>query len=258
MNRLLRTVSTVAAGLGSNRGELRGPSRSGRGGDVVDELRPAWRGTVVLLVMWWWRPPRLAAAGLGARNRPESGLAAGRQHPAARLVSSLGALLGLAAAVPLVAGAFLVPAPHGCRQLRTCGRRGALMAASVLLVIAAGELLLQRNYGSPEAPRSWPRQPVSPALLTTAVLALLVFLVVLLVTAAGQARLGRGPGLGSGRAAHGRQFAPPPCRRSSRPGAAKASAMPPPAWTPRCAPSPSTGRCGPSRPPSPPRPRCCC
>ena len=52
----------------------------------------------------------------------------------------------------------------------------ALMAASVLLVIAAGELLLQHNYGSPDAPRSWPRQPVSPALLTTAVLALLVFL----------------------------------------------------------------------------------
>ena len=38
----------------------------------------------------------------------------------------------------------------------------ALMAACVLLVIAAGELLLQRNYGSPDAPRSWPRQPVSP------------------------------------------------------------------------------------------------
>jgi lysylphosphatidylglycerol synthetase-like protein (DUF2156 family) len=67
------------------------------------------------------------------------------------------------------------------------------MAASVLLVIAAGELLLQHNYGSPYAPPSWPRQPVSPALLTTAVLALLVFLLVLVLTAAGQARLGEGP-----------------------------------------------------------------
>jgi lysylphosphatidylglycerol synthetase-like protein (DUF2156 family) len=69
----------------------------------------------------------------------------------------------------------------------------ALTAASVLLVIAAGEYLLQRNYGSPEAPRGWPRQPVSPALLTTAVLALLTFLAVLSVTAAGQARLAEGP-----------------------------------------------------------------
>jgi hypothetical protein len=70
----------------------------------------------------------------------------------------------------------------------------ALTAASVLLAIAAGEFLLQRNYGSPEAPRGWPRQPVSPALLTTAVLALLVFLAVLGVTAVGQARLAEGPG----------------------------------------------------------------
>ena len=55
-------------------------------------------------------------------------------------------------------------------------------------------MLLQHNYGTPEAPRSWPRQPVSPALLTTAVLALLVFLAALGVTAAGQARLAEGPG----------------------------------------------------------------
>ena len=149
--------------------------------------------TVVLLVMWWWRPPRLAAAGLGVRNRPESGLATGRQHPAARLVSSLGALLGLAAAVPLVAGAFLSPLLMAAASYGLAGFV-ALTATSVLLVIAAGEFLLQRNYGSPEAPRGWPRQPVSPALLTTAVLALLVFLAVLGVTAAGQARLAEGPG----------------------------------------------------------------
>ena len=67
------------------------------------------------------------------------------------------------------------------------------MAAAVLLVITAGELLLQHKYGSPEAPRSWPRQPVSPALLTTAVVALLIFLVVLIVTAVGNARLAEGP-----------------------------------------------------------------
>jgi hypothetical protein len=192
MNRLLRTVSTVAAGLAVIAGNF--ASRP----DPAQTLT-SWSNfaglaaTVVLLVMWWWRPPRLAAATLGSRNRPESGVATGRQHPAARLVSSLGALLGLAAAVPLAAGAFLFP------LLTAAGNYGlagvvAFTAASVLLVIAAGEFLLQRNYGSPEAPRGWPRQPVSPALLTTAVLALLAFLVVLGVTAAGQARLAEGPG----------------------------------------------------------------
>ncbi len=192
MNRLLRTVSTVAAGLAVIAGNF--ASRP----DPAQTLT-SWSNfaglaaTVVLLVMWWWRPPRLAAATLGSRNRPESGVATGRQHPAARLVSSLGALLGLAAAVPLAAAAFLFP------LLTAAGNYGlagvvAFTAASVLLVIAAGEFLLQRNYGSPEAPRGWPRQPVSPALLTTAVLALLAFLVVLGVTAAGQARLAEGPG----------------------------------------------------------------
>jgi hypothetical protein len=149
--------------------------------------------TVVLLVMWRWQPPRLASAGLGVRNRPESGIAGGRQHPAARLVSSLGALLGLAAAVPLAAGAFLAPvitaaAGYGLALLV------ALTGTCVLLVIAGGELVLQRNYGSPEAPRTWPRQPVSAALLTTAVLALLVFLATLAATAAGQALLAEDPG----------------------------------------------------------------
>lgn len=146
----------------------------------------------VLLVMWWLRPPRLAAAELGVRNRPEAGITPARQHPAARLVRSLGALLGLAAAVPLLAGVFLAQALMAAASSGFAGFV-ALMAASVLLVIPAGELLLQRNYGSPEAPRPWPRQPVGPALLTTAVVALLVFLVVLIVTAVGQDRLAAGP-----------------------------------------------------------------
>lgn len=197
MNRLLRTVSTVAAGLGIIAGNFAARPDPAQG--ATSWTNPAaLAGTVVLFVMWWWRPPRLAAAGLGARNRPEAGLAAGRQHPAARLVSSLGALLGLAAAVPLVAGTFLAQAVAAAASYGFAGFGYAgivaLMATAVLLVITAGELLLQHNYGSPGARRSWPRQPVSPALLTTAVLALLVFLMVLLVTAAGQARLGEGLG----------------------------------------------------------------
>lgn len=192
MNRLLRTVSTVAAGLAVIAGNFasrpdpaEGPTSWSNFGGLA--------ATVVLFVMWWWRPPRLAAATLGVRNRPESGVATGRQHPAARLLSSLGALLGLAAAVPLVAGAFLSPLLTAADSYGLAGVV-ALTAASVLLVIAGGEFLLQRNHGSPEAPRGWPRQPVSPALLTTAVLALLAFLAVLSVTAAGQARLAESPG----------------------------------------------------------------
>ena len=192
MNRLLRTVATVAAGLGMIAGNFAVRPDPAQG--MTSWTNPVGlAGIVVLLLMWGWRPPRLAAAGLGVRNRPEPGTAAGRQHPAARLISSLGALLGLAAAVPLLAGAFLAQAPLVAGSYGFAGVV-ALTAASVLLVIAAGELLLQHNYGRREAPHSWPRQPLSPALLTTAVLALLVFLVVLLVTAAGQARLGEDPG----------------------------------------------------------------
>ena len=192
MNRLLRTVATVAAGLAAIAGNFAARPDPALG--MTSWANPEGLAcTVVLLIMWWWRPPRLAAAGLGARNMPEPGIATGRQHPAARLVSSLGALLGLAAAVPLLAGAFLSQALLAAASYGFAGFV-ALMAVPVLLVIAAGELLLQHNYGHPDAPRSWPRQPVSPALLTTAVLALLVFLVVLTVTALGQARLAEGPG----------------------------------------------------------------
>lgn len=187
MNRLLRTVSTVAAGLAVIAGNFAArPDPAQQTGSWTNFAGLA--ATVVLLVMWWWRPPRLASAGLGVRNRPESGIAAGRQHPAARLVSSLGALLGLAAAVPLVAGAFLAPVIMAAAGYGLAGLV-AVMGTCVLLVIAGGELVLQRNYGTTEAPRTWPRQPVSPALLTTAVLALLVFLAALAVTAAGQALL---------------------------------------------------------------------
>lgn len=192
MNRLLRTVSTVAAGLAVIAGNFAArPDPAQQTGSWTNFAGLA--ATVVLLVMWWWRPPRLASAGLGVRNRPEPGIAAGRQHPAARLVSSLGALLGLAAAVPLVAGAFLAPVIMAAAGYGLAGLV-ALTGTCVLLVIAGGELVLQRNYGSPEAPRTWPGQPVNAALLTTAVLALLVFLAALAVTAAGRALLAEDPG----------------------------------------------------------------
>ncbi|MDZ4352997.1 MAG: hypothetical protein U1B81_10280 [Arthrobacter sp.] len=192
MNRLLRTVSTVAAGLAAIAGNFAARPDPAQG--MTSWANPEGLAcAAVLLVMWCWRPPRLAAAGLGVRNRPEPGITTDGQHPAARLVASLGALLGLAAAVPLLSGVFLSQALMAAASYGFAGFV-ALMAASVLLVIAAGELLLQHNYGRPEAPRPWPRQPVSPALLTTAVLGLLAFLIVLVVTALGQARPAEGLG----------------------------------------------------------------
>ncbi|MGO4804041.1 hypothetical protein AB4089_02830 [Arthrobacter sp. 2MCAF15] len=185
MNRLLRTVSTVAAGLAVIAGNFAARPDPSQGPTSWTNYAGI-AATAVLLVMWWWRPPRLAAAGLGVRNRPEAGLAAGPRHPAVRLIASLGALLGLAAALPLVAGVFLTPVVMAPASLGLAVIV-ALMATAVLLAITGGELLLQRNYGSPEAPRRWPRQAASPALLTTAALALLVFLAVLGVTAAGPA-----------------------------------------------------------------------
>ena len=225
---------------GSHRGELRVPSRS------RPSRRPtSWTNfaglaaTVVLLVMWWWRPPRLAAAGLGVRNRPESGVATGRQHPAARLVSSLGALLGLAAAVPLVAGALPLPVPHGRRQLRSCGPRGAdgrfrTAGHRRRRVPVAAQLRKSRSAArlAPAAGQPRPADHCCP----------------------GAARLpcrprrhgrGAGPprrrtGLGSGRAAHGRGLrclpagvphgqVPPGCPRCpARPGRRPARHHPPP------------------------------
>ena len=187
MNRLLRTVATVAAGLGVIAGNFAARPDPSTGATSWTNAA-GLGGMAVLLIMWCWQPPRLAAAGLGARNRPVEGLRAG-QHPAARLVSSLGPMLGLAAAVPLLAGAFIVPGLAGAAAAFGMAGFVALMAAAVLMVIAAGELLLQRNYGDPAEPRRWPRQPVGPALLSTAILSLLAFLLALAVTTAGQTTL---------------------------------------------------------------------
>ncbi len=245
MNRLLRTVSTVAAGSGGHRGELRGAARSGPGNDIVGESgRPGVHGG----------PPRdvvvAAAAARGRRTgRPEPPGTRDRRRPAAP-GRQAGLLPRRAAGAGRrrAAGGRRFPLPRPSWPPPAYGFAGfvALMAASVLLVIAAGELLLQHNYGSPDAPRSWPRQPVSPALLTTAVLALLVFLLVLVLTAAGKARLGRRPGLGAGRAAHGRRV------RCVPPGGRHGAA--PPGYS-RCPRRPGRGAARHHRPPGGADPR---
>ncbi|WP_461187409.1 hypothetical protein [Arthrobacter sp. Z4-13] len=182
MNRLLRTVATIAAGLAGIAGNHAArPDPSVASGSWTNAAGAV--GLAVLLVMWWWAPPKLpserAAGSLPAPHEPSASA-----QPATRLSVSLGAALGLAALVPAVVALIIPGAVTGHPALVV-----AMSAALVLMVTAAGELLMQRNYGTPEARRSWPRQPVSPALLTTAIAALTLLVVVVVVTAVAQATL---------------------------------------------------------------------
>lgn len=187
MNRLLRTAATVASGLAVIAGNF-----AARPDPAVGSM--SWTnfaglaGMAVLLAMLVWAPPKLAGPA-GSRGK----LAArdGGSHPAARLVSSIGAALGVAAALPLLVGVFFVPAIMAAAAGYGPPGFVALVTVLVLLVLAAGELLLQRNYASTDQPRTWPRQPVSPALFTTAILALLVLVTTLVVSALGNSLIGR-------------------------------------------------------------------
>jgi hypothetical protein len=183
MNRLLRTVSTVASGLAVIAGNfVARPDPAS--GSMSWTNAAAIAGMGVLLAMLFWPPPRLA----GAPSRAEHASPAARSHPAARLVSSIGAALGGTAALVALVAVFLAEAIMAAGPSGAAGFV-ALVAVLVLLVLAAGELLLGRNYASTDAPRTWPRQPVGPILLTTGILALLVFLATLVVTALGRSLL---------------------------------------------------------------------
>ncbi|UZX05553.1 hypothetical protein F8G81_17400 [Arthrobacter sp. CDRTa11] len=183
MNRLLRTVATIAAGLAAIAGNFAArPDPSVPANGWFNPMGLV--SLAVLLAMWWWAPPKLVSAHVGHKGPGHPIPAAGTQ-PATRLSVSLGAALGLAPVIPALAGLFIPGTPlWGQPTVFT-----ALAAAAVLAVIAAGELLMHRNHGSPSAPRTWPRQPVSPALLTTAIVTLFVFAAVAAVTATGEAML---------------------------------------------------------------------
>jgi hypothetical protein len=191
MNRLLRTVSTVAAGLASiaaNYAARPDPAVT------TDWTNPGGLlAVVVLFVMWLWQPPQLA----GVRPRearsgrtPASGRTNVRnlrreKHPAAVLTASLGPLLALAAVAPGLAVLFFLGTTNPVRASVI----SAVMAVCVLLAILVGELLLGRNYGASSAARGWPVQPVAPPLLTAAIVATLVLAVVTVLTAVGEAAL---------------------------------------------------------------------
>jgi hypothetical protein len=190
MNRLLRTVATVASGLAVIAGNFVARPDPASGTMSWTNFA-AFPGMAVLLAMLIWAPPGLAGAA-GSKTKLAS--LAGGSHPAARLVSSIGAAVGVAAALPLLVGVFFVPAIMAAAAGYGPPGFVALVAVLVLLVLAAGELLLERNYAGPDERRTWPRQPVGPALLTTAILALLTFLAALVVTAYGNSLLGQDGG----------------------------------------------------------------
>ncbi|MFE4543722.1 hypothetical protein [Arthrobacter sp. NPDC056727] len=191
MNRLLRTVSTVAAGLAAIAGDFASRPEPTTATSWTNPT--ALCAAVVLFVMWIWKPPQLDSL-LAGKIRSRRAWSAGRKsirdlriekHPAAELIVSLGALLGLAAVAPGMAALFLSGTSNPARIAVV----PAIMAACVLLAILGGELLLQRNYGSSSAARRWPVQPVAPALLTAAIVALVLLAAVVVMTLLGEAAL---------------------------------------------------------------------
>ena len=194
MNRLLRTVATVASGLAAIAGNFASrPAPGEQFNSWFNALGLA--NLIILLAMWWWRPgelPSLAAAKARGLQGDDGSPLTGARHPASRLSASTGVWLGVIAAFPLFAGLFLIPA------MSAAGGWGfaawvALIAALLLLAVAAGELITGANYGNPGAAVDWPRQPVSRGLLTTAIIGALLLAVVLVVTAVGQAILHEAP-----------------------------------------------------------------
>lgn len=186
MNRLLRTVATVAAGLAAVAGNHAArPDPSSVSGSWTNAAGVVGLG--VLLAMWWWAPPKLPPAraghGVDPRGAPEAA-----SHPATRLLVSIGAALGLAALVPVALVLMIPGVATGHPALAV-----AVSASSVLVAAAVGELLLHHNHGIPDAPRTWPRQSVSPALVTTALGAFAVLVVVLVLTAAAEAAVDVAP-----------------------------------------------------------------
>jgi hypothetical protein len=176
MNRLLRTVATIASGLAAIAGNhaARPDPFDGTG----SWFNPAGLlNLVVLLVMWWWAPPRLAGGAAGRVLHTDP-------HPATKLSVSIGPAMGLAVLVPVVAVLLIPGAITGHPAVSV-----AISAAAVLAVVAAGEVLLHRNYGDPGEPRHWPRQPVSPAMLSTAIVATALLTGVTVIVAVRQAEL---------------------------------------------------------------------
>jgi hypothetical protein len=190
-NRLLRTVSTIAAGLAAIAGNYAALPAPGA------TWQSSWFNALgavnmaVLLVMWWWKVPILPSLQAARRSVSGAALRADpRTHGAAKLSVSLGAVLGVAGVLPLLTLVYWFGfIPEENKGSMGPGIVVSVTAALVLLTIAAGELLIARNYGDPDAPLAWPRQAVSRGLLTFAIVSAALFAVTIVMTATAQALL---------------------------------------------------------------------
>lgn len=197
MNRLLRTVATVASGMGAIAGNFAINTPPGTTAPLGGMNYAVLVNLAVLLLMWAWRPPQLAHEE-PADEKPagKKDLKISNRHPAARFVDSLGPLLAAAATLPLMVGWLLLGLFIETRETHGVPFSPmvfvALSALAVIGVIAAGEVLLTRNYTGAGLPRGLPVRAVSPVLATTAVATCLLFLYILAVAASGEMVLGTG------------------------------------------------------------------
>ncbi|WP_307424930.1 hypothetical protein [Pseudarthrobacter defluvii] len=177
MNRLLRTVATVASGLAAIAGNH--AARPDPASGVNGWVNPAGAlNLAVLLVMLLWAPPRLA------QHQPRRSAVPSTSQPATVLSVSIGAATGLAAFAPLPAAIFVPWAVIGHPSLFV-----TVSAAAVLAVVSLGELLLHHNHGMAHRPRRWPRRAVSPALACTFAVAAAALIAVVVAVAWCQAQL---------------------------------------------------------------------
>ncbi|MHC6230137.1 hypothetical protein ACX5I6_10665 [Arthrobacter sp. MMS24-T111] len=176
-NRLLRTVATVASGLGAIAGNH--AARPDPATGLGSWTNPAGAlNLVVLAVMLFWRPPALQG------QRPPLKAAQVNARPETMLAVSVGPAMGLAAFVPVPVAIFVPWAVTG-----HAAPVAAVSAAAILAVVSLGDLVMHRNYGSAGLPRHWPRQPVHPALMVALVAAAAVMAVVVACVAGRQAEL---------------------------------------------------------------------
>jgi len=166
-NRLLRTVSTIAAGLATIAGNFAAQPAPGVQSSWFNVL--ALFNMVILLAMWWWRVPELpsllnaskASTVRALRKDPLT-------HGAARLSISVGTALGLLGGIAVVGclvGMYAFSQPLNSWALSLIL---GLVSGLLLAAIAGGDLLMGRNYGTVDAPIHWPRRPVSRGLLSFA------------------------------------------------------------------------------------------
>ncbi|MGO4144083.1 hypothetical protein AB4Y77_03270 [Paenarthrobacter sp. YAF11_1] len=186
-NRLLRTVATIAAGLAAIAGNFAAQPAPGA------LWQASWFNVlglfnmVVLLMMWWWRVPELPSLLKATKTTSAATLRADpRTHRAARLGISIGAALGILGGLALVAGFAAILLPGNTPETWAFPSMVGLVAVVLLAAIAAGELLTAKNYGSANAPKEWPRQPVSKGLLSFAIGSSLVLAVAVAFAVAGE------------------------------------------------------------------------